>query len=219
MKNLKKLVSVIVLAIFMFSSWNGIGQKQNSFDKIGIEHNQMLRKVLPKIDYSKKGINLLDEIKIKFIKEFPKRRSDFENFFSEIKTTQIFDNPFDLLKWMKEKNKINKELYDLVYNDLIKIKNMNSKEIQNYVINTKSKKANLSTDLQNKYYSFLSVLKYSSKFWSVDDENGVKYITKNNKWSPRVNGWKVLGCDAVGCFMGGPAGAAGSSAISIIMQL
>ncbi len=78
-------------------------------------------------------------------------------------------------------------------------------------------------------YEHLAVARYTATFWAPEEEggmNGMQFLeagglsSGNGKKSEKtVNWWKVLGVDCVGGMMGGPAGYAGASAISVIMQL
>lgn len=222
---MKKLFSFFILTIL-----NVICFAQD-FDAYGIEHNEGLRKILPKIDNSVSTINAFD-VTVGII------NSTFSKPVTHYRFNDYSD-PILMLNELLSKGDISNDLYALVKKDLDNTVNMeNSTSIDSYVQQVKSELSNslLHSIDQSKYLEFLSTLKHSSYFWDVSGENGRQYLnisSSPSKGGPssqfymsndanfmKFNWWKVLGCDCVGAIvsLGNPLGAAGASVCSIIGQ-
>lgn len=241
MKNLKNVVSVITLALVMLASINV--NAQDSFDKIGLEHNKILKEILLSFDsdVNKKNVFNLSLEKAKINKSVSKSEIIYE--FSD------YSDPFLMLEELKNKKLISMALYSAMKSDLYSTMKFDSaRDIDSFVENKKQSSRLLPIKEVKVYEAFLSIMKHSSEFWDPKNNNGVKYILNPNlgdnstfleKGGPNVENfninhkrsnlseltkmmkidwWKVMACDTIAGF-GGPGASAIASSCSIIMQL
>jgi len=189
MKNLKQLITIIALTLFVFESVNA---QKKDFNAVGTYHNAILQELLPDlITYKRvhKTANMKFELKravkekilnsSKFKGEFDKKQ--LENVINSL-PDYVFYAPEkrDLLREIQNEIKISKKLSNLV-TDAINFVNGTDdlNKIDSYVKEHLASHLKLSGAEENAYHAFLSTLKSSSYFWSPNGKDGFKYFAQD----------------------------------------
>jgi len=232
MKNFKKVVSVITLALVMLVSVNVSAQFN---EKLSNEHNEICIGVIKNSTID--GRNSFEKNQKIIIDYLQKTYNVKLNTLKK----EVYNNPFNLLKAGK------KEMSSELYNALEQLLNMTKGKKVNdakLIINDISKNIEmlkLNKEDKNKFNDVISIYYGSLTFWFSDEvseimnkkgfdspiklnntRESVDYII-NLKPSPDEY-WKIAACDGVGAVVGGVSGfgigavfgAVGASACSAI---
>ncbi len=240
MKNLNVLIIIILLGGIVFI---GCEKKQvtetgfiNPYEHVGIDHNENLNAVMSKLTSIPKGnediktevAKLLkkngigDNLKNSSIEEIKEQFPDFPRFIEELNIENWIES-FPYSKKFKEEALITVE----------QLQSFSSVSELDKLI--KERELNASALFEGEelrlMYEHLAVARYTVKYWSsvsTGGEGGFDNLvatsqklkgTAGLKGVNQINGWKVLACDCIGGWMGGPFGYIGASAISAIMQM
>lgn len=215
-------VFLIISSLFSAFKTESVKTFANPMEKIGIEHNKIIKDLLPKV--TKKGWS-----KTQAIEEVIKWGKDNGDTFHN--TSRNYTDPYALLK---EYN-LPSDLEDEVKSSMDAFsKCQNYSEVET-LVNTRLSLVNdkFSGQKLEAVQAYLAVVKHSSKLW-FSKELGGEDASSTLVLFPPVGGqnygvkpWKVLLCDGVGALGGamlggGPGAVVGgcvSSACSLINQI
>lgn len=171
-----------------------VGAYAQDFHKIGKEHNDILKNTLIHLS-TKNDLNKTNGqgYIISYISS---------NYSSSYYLFNNYEDPFKMLEELKTKGMISNELYQLILTDLNYFKN-NEKSITTYTLQRSNANINLSDKEKQAYLAFLSVAYNSYEFWVPEKGDGLKYMGAKAPQKPKINWWKVVGCDALGALGGG----------------
>jgi hypothetical protein len=226
------LLFFVLASLLMSCSEKDIFENQDEFknpkEEIGKLHNDALQYILENVTYKpQKG-----EVK-HYVEDILKQKHSTLKSTVSLSSIPEFHESIDNLDlniWLEE-FKISKKLKSEMSKTFVIFRTANSlSEILNAIKIKEQNASNLfqGEDLE-KYYEHLAVARYTSIFWYPEEDggmNGIKYLNVGGvsqksglKSANAINWWKILAVDCVGGVMAGPVGYAGTSAVSVIMEL
>ena len=209
---------------------------ENPFEKVGIEHNILVKEIINSLEGSnkKEKIDFTNKYLSNKIETSNKSKSSsfIVNYNSEIKNYEVYNDAKKLyqtflnigLKNKSDKSKnysiVSKESIQNEVNEVLDLLESDYLTLDD-IINDVDKREKLVSEKFDEedyeaIYSFYSTMRYSFTYWAPTEEGGEggfdsftnNYSNKSNTFSRarKINWWKVGGCDVVGALVGSRGG-------------
>lgn len=194
---------LMISCLFLAFKSEPIKTLTNPMEKVGIEHNKVVKNLLPKI--TQKGWS-----KTQAIEEVIKWGKDNGDTFHN--SSRNYTDPYALLKEYNLPSDLEVEVKSLI--DALS-KSKDYSEVENLVnVRLSSVSSKFSGKELEAIQSYLAVVKYSSKLWLPKEAGGEDALSTLiisepiGGGSPNmvINWWKVAACDGVGAIGGGIMG-------------
>ncbi|WP_103069753.1 hypothetical protein [Aquimarina sediminis] len=187
MKNTTSISAIILITISFFScskdneevlqgNPNSTKSTQeiiasDSFNEIGLKHNEELRYILQNLPKDISKDNVLEKTIKVLSKKYPVENLQKLDWYTD------YNNASKMFQELYDKGLMSYDLYEVGLRDFRDLDNFeNYGSIDDFIISRLELTHHLSSKDDQKYKNFLSVLKHSFRFWDPNGENGASYL-------------------------------------------